>query len=142
MSLGALFEDTQSLIRGSMESAAFGWPVVAGKAVRLYDCTSKNLDMSSSGDLLLSGNTNADSIDQRRITLNPADFTASGVLRGPGAGDLCLYQNALFQVKKTCVPETAFGTAIALPIEVFRAPGPSDTPASLAQNAKWPAPPQ
>lgn len=142
MSFGTLFAQAQVQLRGAMEPGAFGWPVVNGAAVETYDCTSKNLSLSSRGELLLTGSANADSTDQRSITLNPIDFTKGGILTPPGEGQPCLYQGALFIVKKISVPEIAFGVAIALPLEIFRAPSSSDTPAALTQNAKWPAPPQ
>lgn len=135
MSLGLLFAQAQAQTRAAMEPGAFGWPVVGGVAVKTYDCTSKNLSLNSADGLLLSGNTNVDSTDQRRITLNPADFTMNGVLTPPGEGQNCLYQGKLFTIKKTSVPELAFGVAIALPIEIFRAAPPASATAETTEEA-------
>lgn len=133
---GAYIAGLQKQVRRAMGPGAFAY---AGK---FYDCTSKSLDGDAGGGLLLEGGANTDSVDQRRISLSPADFTTGAVYAPPAEGAACTYQGGSYLIKKALACELAFGVPVALPVVIFRTPPPDAATTETAAEATAASRPQ
>lgn len=98
-----------------------------------FDCTVLSDEVGrGAANLLLSGASNAAFADTRTVTTGPSIFQEGAEVTFAGKP---------YTIASVPAPQIMCGTAISQRLILIRAPSPSDTPADLAQTAKWPAPP-